>query len=270
MHDSFTECGENPFDFGYAIIDPNIHKRVREDAERIKKRGLVQLCTTVDAWALEAQEFDLGRKCLKAILSQPGWTVRILTKNVSVLEDFDLIEEYKDRILVGTSITATPDKSDVTSVIEPYASSVQERMVVLREAHARGFRTYAMFCPLLPDIADSPEQIDRLIQFACEIGAEEIFAETVNARGPGLRLTQETLKRAGFEEEALAVEAIRNKMKWSRYATRLVSSIQHSSRRFHNINRLRILIYPSRLTCEDLRHIMEDDQGVVWLGKKEL
>jgi hypothetical protein len=33
-----------------------------------------------------------------------------------------------------------------------------------------------MFCPLLPDIADSPEQIDRLIQFAYTIGAEKIFA----------------------------------------------------------------------------------------------
>ena len=35
-------------------------------------RGLVQVCTTVDAWAPEAQELDLGRRCLEAILPNPA------------------------------------------------------------------------------------------------------------------------------------------------------------------------------------------------------
>jgi len=266
-HRLFRECGENPFGFGYAILDPHTHERVEQDAKRIKKRGLVQLCTTVDAWAPEAQEFDLGRKCLKAVLSQPGWTLRILTKNAAVLRDFDLIEKYKDRILVGTSITTTEDKSDAISIIEPQASSIQERMMVLREVHARGFRTYAMFCPLLPGIADSTEQIDRLIQFATEVGAEEIFAEPVNARGPGLRLTQEALQKAGFETEVGAVANIRNQKNWSRYTATLISNIQRSVYRFHDIDQLRTLLYPSNLKAEELQQIREDDRGVIWLGK---
>ena len=265
MHNSFKQVGESPFADGYAIVDPQTPKRAREDAKRISKRGMVQLCTTVDAWAPEAKELDLGRKCLEAILSQPGWTVRILTKNASVLEDFDLIEKYKDRILIGMSITATPDKSDVISVIEPYASSIQERMVVLREAGRRGFRTYAMFCPLLPGIADTPEQTDRLIQFATEIKAEEIFAEPVNARGPGLRLTQEALQKAGFKKEANAIGNIRNQKNWSRYTANLISNIQQSVRKFHDINQLRILLYPSRLAKEDIEKIRKDDGGVIWL-----
>jgi DNA repair photolyase len=266
-HILFRECGENPFGFGYAIVDPNTPTRVEKDAKRIKKRGLVQLCTTVDAWAPEAQEFDLGRKCLKAVLSQPGWTVRILTKNAAVLKEFDMIEKYKDRVLIGTSITATQDKSGVISIIEPQASSIQERMVVLREARARGFRTYAMFCPLLPGIADSPEQIDRLVQFASEIQAEGIFAEPVNARGPGLRLTQEALQKAGFDKEAAAVGSVRKQKNWSRYTATLISNIQRSVYRFQDINRLRILLYPSNLKTEELKQIKKDDRGVIWLGK---
>ena len=265
MHSSFKQAGENPFTNGYAIVDPQTPERVAIDAGKIQNRGMVQLCTTVDAWAPEAKELDLGRKCLEAVLSQPGWSVRILTKNAAVLEDFDLIEKHKDRVLIGTSITATQDKSDVISVIEPYASSIHERMVVLREAHRRGLRTYAMFCPLLPDIADSPEQIDRLIQFATEIEAEEIFAEPVNARGPGLRLTQEALQKAGFKKEAAAVGDIRNQKNWSRYTTELISNIQQSTRQFHDINKLRILLYPSRLAKEDIEKIRKDDAGITWL-----
>jgi hypothetical protein len=55
MHPSFKEAGQKPSDHGYAIVDPSTPERVSVDAHRIKNRGLVQLCTTVDAWAPEAQ-----------------------------------------------------------------------------------------------------------------------------------------------------------------------------------------------------------------------
>jgi DNA repair photolyase len=113
MHPSFRDVGENPFEYGYAIVDPGTPERVAWDAAAIRNRGLIQLCTTVDAWSPEAQRYDLGRRCLHAILSQPGWTVRILTKNAAVSDDFDLIERHRDRVLVGLSLTATGDKSRI-------------------------------------------------------------------------------------------------------------------------------------------------------------
>lgn len=122
MHHSFTEAGRSPFDQGYSIVDPETPDRVARDAERIRQRGRVQLCTTVDAWAPEAQKHDLGRRCLHAILAQPGWTVRILTKNMAVARDFDLISRHRDRVLLGLSITGTDDRSAVVSAIEPHAS----------------------------------------------------------------------------------------------------------------------------------------------------
>jgi DNA repair photolyase len=54
-HRSFRDCAENPFKFGYAIVDPTTPERVAKDAQRIQKRGLVQLCTLTDAWAPEAR-----------------------------------------------------------------------------------------------------------------------------------------------------------------------------------------------------------------------
>lgn len=61
MHPSFKVAGEKPFDLGYAIVDPSMPDRVARDAEVIKpaNRGLVQLCTTMDAWAPEAQAHDV-------------------------------------------------------------------------------------------------------------------------------------------------------------------------------------------------------------------
>ena len=134
MHPAFRKAGEDPFGTGFAIVDPSTPERVAADAKRIKVRGLIQLCTTVDAWAPEAQEHGLGRRCLEAILSEPGWTFRILTKNAAVLNDFDLIERHRDRVLVGISLTATESNANLASEIEPNASTIRERRRALRIA----------------------------------------------------------------------------------------------------------------------------------------
>ena len=267
MHPSFRQHGTNPFETGYAIVDPSTPDRVAHDARRIRSRGLVQLCTTVDAWSPEAQKHNLGRRCLEAILSQPGWSVRILTKNAAVVRDFDLIRAHADRVLVGLSITGTLDKAGIIGAIEPQASPIAERLDALKEARRQGLRVYGMFCPLLPGIADAPEQIDTLIRFAAECGAEEVFVEPANARGPGLRMTQEALGARGLGDEAEAVRQIRRVDNWSRYTSQLILNVQRSVRANYDIERLHILLYPSRLTPADAEQIRCDDAGVVWLVK---
>jgi DNA repair photolyase len=265
MHPAFKFCGENPFGHGYSICDPTTPDRVSKDAKRIKKRGLVQLSTICDAWAPEAGRYKLGKRCLEAILTEPGWSVRILTKNISVMNDFDLIERYRDRVLVGISITATTDKNAIIKVLEPNASSIIQRTLAMLAAANRGFRTYAMLCPLMPSIADDPKSIDRLIQFATNMKVEEIFAEPLNPRGPGLKHCQEALERKGYEKEADAFKTIRKRKNWSHYVVNLVKNVQQAVRKHSDIEKLRFLLYPSGLTPEDKALIKKDGAGVIWL-----
>jgi DNA repair photolyase len=265
MHWSFTKVGESPFANGYAIVDPHTPDRVARDARRIRRRGMVQLCTILDAWSPEARQYDLGRRCLEAILSEPVWTVRILTKNAEVANDFDLISRYRDRVLVGLSLTATPAKSNIMSIVEPNASPNPDRMAVLREAHKLGLRTYGMLCPLLPGVVDGPDQVEELVRFAAECGTEEIFVEPVNPRGPGLRLTQEALQAHGYDVEADAVGGIRQTDYWSNYVLQLIRDVQRAVRKAYDIERLRFLLYPSRLSPNHLGQIRHDDAGVIWL-----
>jgi DNA repair photolyase len=269
MHASFKQVGRSPFESGYAVVDPETPTRVARDARRLRHRGLVQLCTTVDAWSPEAQEHKLGRRCLEALLAEPGWMVRILTKNAAVARDFDLIEQYRDRVTVGLSVTATPDNAAAISVLEPYASPITERIAAMREAHRRGLRTYAMLCPLLPGIATTPAQIDELVSLGADCGAEEIFVEPVNARGPGLKLTQHALAENGYEAAATELSRIRAARAWSEYVVGLIADVQRSVRARSDVAKLRILLYPSKLTPEDLATIQQDDAGVIWLGKRE-
>lgn len=265
MHKAFQQLGVDPFAGGYAIIDPDTPERVARDARRMRQRGMVEVSTTVDAWAPEAKACDLGRRCIEAILAEPGWTVRVLTKNASVRDDFDFLEGYRDRVTFGMSLTASPERREIAEILEPNASPIRERMGALVEAAARGLRTYGMLCPLLPGVADAAEQVDKLVRFCGELGAEEIFVEPVNARGPGLRRCQEALELWGYSDEARAVGNIRHHAAWSRYAVELLGKVQPACRRHSDIDRLRFLLYPSRLRPEDAARIRADDAGVVWL-----
>ena len=264
-HPAFPQLGRNAFDTGYSIVDPSIPEKVAQDAKRLKRKGLVQICTTVDAWAPEAQELHLGRRCLEAILAVPGWTVRILTKNAAVADDFDLIRKYRERVIVGLSLTGTPDKDHVLAVVEPHASPVSERMAALKKAHKLGLRTYGMLCPLLPGIADVPAQIDQLVRFVKDCGAEEVFSEAINARGNSLTLTEQVLRDAGFLAEAEAISAIRKRTDWSQYVVALFQNIQQAMRTHMTTDKLRFLLYPKGLADKDRRAIEKDDAGVVWL-----
>jgi DNA repair photolyase len=267
MHHSFKDAGVSPFASGYSIVDPATPERVAHDASRLRSRGLIQLCTIVDAWAPEAQAHGLGRRCLAAILSEPGWSVRILTKNAAVRCDFDLIAKHRDRVLVGLSLTGTPAKERELAIIEPNASPISERMAVLKEAHALGLRTYGMLCPLLPGIADDANSVNELVGFCLSCGAEEIFAEPVNARGPGLRRVQEALLAAGFATEAEAVGRVRKRELWAAYCTSLIRTMQSAMESFDASAKLRFLLYPANLAEADLRRIRQHDTGIRWLGK---
>jgi DNA repair photolyase len=166
------------------------------------------------------------------------------------------------------SITAVPDKDRIMAAVEPHASPNCDRISLLREAHKQGFRTYAMFCPLLPEISDGSQQIDELIGIAAVCKADEIFVEPINLRGRALTLTCQALQSSSYLNEAAALSSLRNKEIWSEYARELTLKVQQSVRRRYDINLLRFLLYTSRLTLADTVRIKRDDIGIIWLDKK--
>ena len=79
--------------------------------------------------------------------------------------------------------------------------------------------------------------------------------------------TEAALRAAGYEKEADAVGAVRRRRNWSPYVVRLIADLQQALRDRGMIDKLRFLLYPSRLTEQDAAIIRKDDEGVIWLGK---
>ena len=264
-HRAFRELGESPFKNGYAIVDPDIPEKVAAESKRIRKRGLVQLCTTVDAWCPAAQQHDLGRRCLEALLSEPGWTVRILTKNTAVARDFDLVEKHRDRVLVGLSLTGTADKDKVLAVVEPNASPVSERMQVLREAQRPRASHVWHVVPVAARHCRCPGANRRTGGLPRSVRRRRSICRGGQSAGPGLKATEDALRESGFLAEADSLARIRHAENWSVYVADLIHNLQVALRTHNIIDKLRFLLYPTKLLPTDRTRIEADSAGVVWL-----
>ena len=264
-HEAFQELELSPFEDGYAIVDADTVERVRQDARRKRKRGMVMLSSATDAWSPEARHYDIGRGCLKAVLQEPDWTLRVLTKNAAVREDFDILKRHAGRVLVGLSTTFLPLDEPAASAVEPHASSPAERLRVLRRARIEGLRTYGMLCPLIPPFFNTLSKVESAFRSLLPIEPEEIFVEPLNPRGRGLIRTSRRLREAGLCRKAEEVNRLRSQSAWSRESRKLIERVIEAADRLYERDRLRVLVYGSSFTDRDRKALKQIGSGLVWL-----
>ena len=126
-----------------------------------------------------------------------------------------------------------------------------------------------MLCPLIPWVASSRTDLEELIDFSLECGAEEIFAEPINGRGPGLRRTAEQLSTGGFSMAAEEVNRVRSQKEWSHYTVGLLKDMRQVLAARQAADKLRFLLYSARLTPADREWVQNNMLGVKWLEKEK-
>uniref|UniRef100_I2Q4G9 DNA repair photolyase n=1 Tax=Desulfovibrio sp. U5L TaxID=596152 RepID=I2Q4G9_9BACT len=247
------------FAAGAAVVDPTTPDRLGRELAALKPTDTVMLSTLTDAWSPEAQEHDLGRRCLEKLLRESKARVRILTKNAAVVNELDLLAEFRERLVLGLSITAPLSKAKVADVLEPRASPILARLEALKAAHEAKVPIFGMLCPCLPGVADRQADLDEMFAMIQPFNPEAIWSEPVNPRGPGLRLCQEALAEAGFIAIANEVSFIRSQREHTAYVARLISNLHAAAASAGVKHLLKILVYA------DGNQSKGDDSAVIWL-----
>lgn len=247
------------FQAGIAVVDPHTPKRIELRARRLKPSDTVMFCTYTDGWSPEAQKFQLGRKCLQEILTTSRCKVRILTKNATVRNDFDLIRQYAGRVELSLSLTAPPSKNSLIRILEPNASPLVDRIKALQSARRMGIPVFGILCPCLPGVADTSAEFGELLDIMISLEPTAIWTEPVNQRGLGLRNCAELLARHGFFHEADQLNAIRNRHTYSQYVYHFIETATTAARQRDCLEIFNILVYDSG------KEYKGDDRAVIWL-----
>lgn len=125
----------------------NALELLKKEAPKIKKKGGVVIIGSVtDCYQPTENRLTLTRQCLKIFLEHQI-PISILTKSALVKRDFDLLKQF-DCCELGVSISILDEQQ--WKILEPGASSPQERINILKEAFSLGLNTYAFLGPIHP------------------------------------------------------------------------------------------------------------------------
>jgi DNA repair photolyase len=176
----------------FVDVKVNALERLRYEAARRKRKGIVLLSSVTDPYQPIERKFELTRGAL-FILSKHRFPVSILTKSDLVLRDLDIIRKF-DVCEVGFTITALGD--EVRKAFEPGASSVEARLSALESLSDSGIPTWAFIGPVLPYLTDNglDTLLNRLV--GC---VNRIIVDRLNVKAGNISDIRNVLKKNYME-----------------------------------------------------------------------
>ena len=171
--DSRSDCyGTNDFD--RVRVKANALEIIRDDLRRKVKPGIVATGAMSDPYNPHEKNLMLTRRSLE-LLSAFDFGAAIATKSDLVLRDMDILQEIKAHSPVLVKITITTPHDDISAKIEPHAQKSSLRFEALRRLSKNGIFCGVLLMPVLPFIADRPEDIRQLVQLAADAGARFVY-----------------------------------------------------------------------------------------------
>ena len=152
--------------------------------------GSVWISSVCDPYQQLEAKYKLTRGALQLLSQHPQFTISILTKNALVLRDLEVLQQMKDRVEVGFTITTFD--SDAQRIFEPHASTVAQRINAVKQLSAAGIRTWVFVAPMLP-FATEVQLEEGLRRLAAE-GVKHLETDRFNARASVINPTLEAYK----------------------------------------------------------------------------
>lgn len=151
-------------------------------SKELKKKtpGVVGISTVTDPYQPVEKKYKLTRYCLEQLLKY-DLPICIQTKSKLVLRDIDLISDFSDAevmISIGTL------NDNERKILEPFSSSIFERLKVLKQFSEIDVKTSVFFGPIYPTI--EIREISSIIATFIEYGAKEIMIDKFNLK-PGVK-----------------------------------------------------------------------------------
>ena len=164
-----------------------------------KRRGVVGISASTDAYQAAEKKYELTRKCLLLLLKH-DWPIDILTKSPLVLRDISIIKKFSEA-KVGFTITTLNEES--RSLLEPYAPSIEERLNAMERVSSHGIFTYAFLGPLFPEVEE--KDVRQWVEILANAGVNEVIIDNFHLRG---NIWEEIAKVLPEEKKRLYSERI--------------------------------------------------------------
>jgi len=151
---------------------------VKEDAPELLRKHFsspkwepqpVTLGGVTDGYQPIERRLQLTRRCLQ-VFAEFRNPIGIVTKNVLVTRDIDVLSELHQHQAAGVFLSVTTLDADLARTMEPRASAPTARLRAVRELADAGLRVGIMFAPVIPGLND--HEVNDVLQAAANAGAQ--------------------------------------------------------------------------------------------------
>lgn len=133
----------------FCDVKINAAELIPEATEKYKNKTIFMSSVTDPYHPLE-KKYKLTRQILQKLIPlQPHLCIQ--SKSDSMLRDIDLLKQFSN-CEVGFTITTLDDS--LRKEIEPFTSSIQNRLEALQEFKKAGIKTYIFIGPIMPYLTD--------------------------------------------------------------------------------------------------------------------
>jgi DNA repair photolyase len=165
--DSRSKCYQMQHDFEDIEIKTDAPKMLEAELKKKRKKCMIGTGAMTDSYMpLEANILNT-RACLE-VIEKYGFGVAIQTKSNLILRDLDLLKSINEKAKCVVQMTMTTYEEELCKIVEPGVCTTKERFEVLKAMHENGIPTVVWFCPLLPFINDTEENLRGILDYCIQ------------------------------------------------------------------------------------------------------
>lgn len=124
--------------------------------------------------------YKITRACLEVFLKHKH-PVGIITKNVLILRDLELLKALAKDNLVSVNMSITSLSEDTRRILEPRTATIKKRLETVKVLSENGIPVNVMLAPIIPSI--NSHEILALAKAASDYGASSIGHTIVRLNG---------------------------------------------------------------------------------------
>lgn len=165
--DSRSNCYHMEHGFEDIEIKENAIELLEKSLKKKRKKCMVGTGSMSDPYIPLEKNIKNMQQAL-SLAYKYGFGFTLITKSNLVLRDLELLKKINTRTKCIVQMTLTTYDEDMCKKIEPNVCSTKERFHVLKELSKAGIPAVVWFCPILPFINDTEENLRGILKYCIE------------------------------------------------------------------------------------------------------
>jgi DNA repair photolyase len=191
------------------------------------KAAPIMLSGNTDCYQPIEKDMEITRQILEVLLKHKH-PVGIVTKNVLILRDLDILQELNKYKLVNIAISINTIDDDLRRVMEPRTSSISKRLDLVKKLSLAGLPVTVLAAPIIPGLNDT--DILPLAKKAAEAGARNLSHIVVRLNGDIKEIFTDWLTKNFSERKEKVLNKIRSLHKGELGSTEFVERMKGSGK----------------------------------------